>query len=187
MNCDICCIEFGFYRQYSCILRGKATDQSVGDYSSIRCQGKLNDEFVCGHVAYLECALLCHMASVEQSIGLDVEYYCRNCDKKINLMMHVYNIPHASKFLIVREVVEKNLGFALCVVQGTKQIVGRSLQNNIELSLKKLCSGMNLEDIVELHQNSITVEGFKPTSKQIMCSRTSIGKQPLTFKIRSYI
>lgn len=120
MNCDICCIELGFYREYSCILCGKATDQSVGDYSSIRCQGKLNDEFVCGHVAYLECALLCHMAGREQSIGLDVESYCRCCDKKINLMMHVSNILHASESLKVWVDVEKNLGFALCVIQDTR-------------------------------------------------------------------
>lgn len=156
MNCDICCIEFGFCRECSCILCGKATDQSVGDYCSIRCEGKLNDEFVCGHVAHLECALLCHMAGVEQSIGLDVEYYCRRCDKKTNLMMHVSSILHASESLEVRADVEKNLGLALRIIQGTRQIVGRRLQNNIELSLKKLRSGMNLEDIVELHQNSMT-------------------------------
>lgn len=158
MNCDICCIEFGFCRECSCILCGKATDQSVADYCSIRCEGKLNEEFVCGHVAHLECALLCHMAGVEQSIGLDVEYYCRRCDKKTNLMMLVSSILHASESLEVRADVEKNLCLALRIIQGTRQIVGRSLQNNIELSLKKLRSGMNLADIVELRQNSITVD-----------------------------
>ena len=39
MNCDICCIELDFYGEYFCILCKKATDQIVGDYSSIRCQG----------------------------------------------------------------------------------------------------------------------------------------------------
>lgn len=116
MNCDICCIEFGFCHECSCIIYGKATDQSVGDYSSIRCEGKLNDEFACGHVSHLQCALLCHMAGVEQSIGLDVEYYCRRYDKKINLMMHVSNIPHGSESLKVWADVEKNLGLALRVV-----------------------------------------------------------------------
>lgn len=158
MNCDICCIEFGFCRECSCILCGKATDQSVGDYCSIRCEGQLNDEFVCGHVAHLECALLCHMAGVEQSIGLDVEYYCRRCDKRTNLMMHVSSILHASESLKVRADVEKNLGLALRVIQGTRQIAGRSLQNIIELSLKKLRSGTNLDDIVELRQNLATVD-----------------------------
>ena len=45
-------------------------------------------------------------------------------------------------------------------MQGTRQIVERSLHNNIELSLQKLHSGMAMKDIVELHQNSITVEGL---------------------------
>ena len=43
--------------------------------------GKLNDELVYEHVAHLEYALLCYMAGVEQSIGLDVESYCRVQDR----------------------------------------------------------------------------------------------------------
>lgn len=55
------------------------------------------------------------MAGVEQSIGLDVEYYCRRCDKKMNLMMLV-----ASESLEVRADVEKNLCLALRIIQGTR-------------------------------------------------------------------
>jgi len=63
------------------------------------------------------------MAGVEQSIGLDVEYYCRRCDKKTNLMMLV-----ASESLEVRADVEKNLCLALRIIQGTRQIVRRKRQ-----------------------------------------------------------
>lgn len=112
-----------FCRECFCILCGKATDQSVAYYCNIRCEGKLNEEFVCGHVAHLECALLCHMAGVEPSIGLDVEYHCRRCDKKANLMMLVSSILHASESLEIRADVEKNLYLALCIIQGIRQIV----------------------------------------------------------------
>ncbi|XP_057816572.2 uncharacterized protein LOC131029913 isoform X1 [Cryptomeria japonica] len=174
MNCDICCIEFGFCRECSCILCGKTTDQSEGEYTSIRCEGKLNEEFVCGHVAHLECALLCHMAGVERSIGLDVEYYCRRCDKKTDLMMHIVGLLRASGCLKIRADVEKNLSIALRILQGTRKTARRSLHNVINSAVQKLHSGMNLEDIVELHQAPVAVEAGK----------TAIESEKLNYQLK---
>jgi hypothetical protein len=44
--------------------------------------GKLNDELVYEHISHLEYALLWRMAGMEQSIGLDVESFCRVQDNK---------------------------------------------------------------------------------------------------------
>ena len=44
--------------------------------------GKLNDEPIYDHISHLEYALLWHIAGMEQSIVLDVEYLCRIQDSR---------------------------------------------------------------------------------------------------------
>ncbi|KAH9300317.1 hypothetical protein KI387_011900, partial [Taxus chinensis] len=147
MDCDICCVESGFCRECSCILCGKCVDHDLEEYYFIQCQEKLSDEFTCGHVAHLECAIICQTGGVVRSIGLDVEYYCRRCDKKTDLLKHVLGLittPGSGK---LRSDVENSLNLALRLIQGTQQTRCRSLENLIQSALKKLQSGMELQDI----------------------------------------
>ncbi|GJM96597.1 hypothetical protein PR202_ga13452 [Eleusine coracana subsp. coracana] len=86
--CDICCTEPGFCRECCCILCRRTIDNSFGGYSFIKCEAVVEENYICGHVAHLDCALRCYMAgTVGGTIGLDVQYYCRRCDNKTNLML----------------------------------------------------------------------------------------------------
>eukprot|EP01018_Ginkgo_biloba_P001442 Gb_12072 [translate_table: standard] len=156
LDCDVCCVETGFCRECSCILCGKSIDQNMGQYNFVRCEGKLHRDFICGHVAHLECAVVCQMAGVVTSIGLDVEYYCRRCDKKTDLLTHVMGLIPTPELSIVRADVERSLNLVLCLIQGTQQFLGRSLENLIQNAIKKLQNGMDLQGILnELQGNSI--------------------------------
>ncbi|XP_057864184.2 protein OBERON 2 isoform X2 [Cryptomeria japonica] len=156
MDCDICCVEHGFCRECSCILCGKCVDHDLDEYYFIQCQEKLSEEFICGHVAHMECAIICQTGGVVRSIGLDVEYYCRRCDKKTDLLKHVLGLittPGSGK---LRSDVEKSLNLALRLIQGTQQARCKSLENFILKGVKK--SGAELQDIFgDAQYNSGTV------------------------------
>ncbi|KAJ7954874.1 protein OBERON 1-like [Quillaja saponaria] len=90
MSCDLCCSEPRFCRDCCCILCSKSVDLAYGGYSYIKCLEKVNDKNICGHVSHLDCALRSHMAgTVGGSIGLDAEYFCRRCDGRTDLVLHV--------------------------------------------------------------------------------------------------
>lgn len=157
VDCDICCVESGFCRECSCILCGKSIDQELGEYYFIQCEGNQGEDLICGHAAHLECAVICQTAGVVRSIGLDVEYYCRRCDKKTDLLKHVLGLiptPELSKTVDF----ESSLKLALRLVQGTQQYGARILENLLQKAVKKLQSGMKLQDIFgDLQNSSVTV------------------------------
>ncbi|XP_010256075.1 PREDICTED: uncharacterized protein LOC104596549 isoform X2 [Nelumbo nucifera] len=148
MNCDICCSEPGFCHNCCCILCCKTINWAYGGYSFIRCEERLNDNYICGHAAHMDCALRSYMAgTVGGSIGLDVEYYCRRCDKKTSLIPHVTSLVQTCESLDSQDDIEKILNLGLCILRGSQQTNAKNLFSRIESAIRKLKHGAYLEDI----------------------------------------
>lgn len=87
----------------------------------------------------MECALRSYMAgSVGGSIGLNVEYYCRRCDNKTDLMPHVSKILKVCGSLDSRDDVAKILNLCLCILHSSEQKKAKNLSNDIELAISKV-------------------------------------------------
>ncbi|XXG67966.1 hypothetical protein AAC387_Pa06g1182 [Persea americana] len=148
MDCDICCSETGFCRECCCILCGKTIDWEFGGYGFIRCEAKVDEDYICGHVAHVNCALRAYTAgTVGGIIGLDVEYYCRRCDNKTDLISHVKKLLHTCESLDSQDDILKILNLGLCILRGSQKTSAKSLLNHIELVLTKLKSGVHNEEI----------------------------------------
>lgn len=149
--CNICCIEPGFCRECCCILCRRTIDYSFGGYSFIKCEAVVEENYICGHVAHLECALRCYMAgTVGGSIGLDVQYYCRRCDNKTNLMMHVEKLMETCQSLESRDEIEPMLNMGLCLLHRSKQTRAGSLENHMRSAMAKLKHGVDLVEVWKL-------------------------------------
>jgi len=137
--CNICCTVPGFCRECCCILCNRTVDYSFGRYSCIKCEAVVEENYICGHVAHLECALRCYMAgTVGGSIGLDVQYYCRRCDNKTNLMMHVEKLMETCQSLGSRDEIERVLNMGLCLLRGSRQTRAKSLENCMGSAMAKV-------------------------------------------------
>ncbi|XP_042517198.1 protein OBERON 2 [Macadamia integrifolia] len=148
MDCNICCSEPGFCRDCCCILCCKTIDWTYGGYSFIRCEMKMDDNYICGHVAHIKCALRSYMAgTVGGSIGLDVEYYCRRCDRRTDLISHVTRLLKTCESLNAQEDIEKILTLGLCILRGSQRTSAKKLLNCMELAMRKLKCGTALEEI----------------------------------------
>lgn len=137
-QCGICCAEFAFCGGCSCILCAKATDQSLENFRSLKCEGKLDNGQFCGHNAHLDCALLCHTVGVERKNGLDIEYYCRRCDTKTDLVQHMIGWICQCRCLKESKETDKNIRLMLQFIQGTQRIGGKQVQNCLESALVKV-------------------------------------------------
>lgn len=139
MDCDICCSEIGFCRECCCILCSKTIDWEYDGYSFVRCEAKLDKDYICGHVAHMNCALRSYTAgTVGGSIGLDAEYYCRRCDRKTDLISHVTKLLHTCESLDSKDDIVKILNLGLCILRGSQKTSSKSLLNHIELVLTKV-------------------------------------------------
>jgi len=99
----------------------------------------VEENYICGHVAHLDCALRCYMAgTVGGSIGLDVQYYCRRCDNKTNLMMHVEKLMETCQSLGSRDEIERVLNMGLCLLRGSRQTRAKSLENRMGSAMAKV-------------------------------------------------
>ncbi|KAI3910771.1 hypothetical protein MKW98_030579 [Papaver atlanticum] len=148
MDCDICCSEVNFCRNCYCILCSNIIDWTHGGYSFIRCEAKQGEDYICGHAAHLDCALRSYMAGkVGGSIGLDVEYYCRRCDKITDLIPHVTRLLQTCQSLNSPDEIEKILKLGLSIVRGSQRVGALNLLNSIELAFRKLKSGIYLDEI----------------------------------------
>ncbi|XP_058105260.1 uncharacterized protein LOC131248808 isoform X2 [Magnolia sinica] len=155
MACDICCTESGFCRDCCCILCCKTIDWEYGGYSFVKCEARVKGNYICGHIAHVNCALRSYMAgTVGGSIGLDVEYYCRRCDNKTNLISHVERFLETCQSVDSRDGIEKILNLGLCILRGSQQTSAKNLLNHIELVLTKLKSGIYVEDIWKVDDDS---------------------------------
>lgn len=147
-DCQICCPEPNFCRECCCILCGRVVDNSFGGYSYIKCKEVVKDNYICGHVAHLDCALRCYMTgTVGGTIGLDVQYYCRWCDKKTNLMMHVEKLLETCRSLESRDEIEPILNMGLCILRGSEQAKAKDLENYMGSALAKMKSGVDLAEV----------------------------------------
>ncbi|KAF6141643.1 hypothetical protein GIB67_001195 [Kingdonia uniflora] len=154
MDCDICCSEDGFCRDCCCILCSRTISFAYGGYSFIRCEAKVNESYICGHVAHINCALRSYMAgTVGGSIGLDMQYYCRRCDHRTDLTSHVTKLLKSCETLNSRDDIATILKVGLCLLRGSQQEFAKRLLSFIDLALKKLKGGDNLKDIWNADDN----------------------------------
>ncbi|OVA15493.1 hypothetical protein BVC80_9035g7 [Macleaya cordata] len=156
IDCDICCSESGFCRDCCCILCCKTIDSGYGGYSFIRCQEKVNEyeDYICGHVAHLDCALRSYMAGVVGgSVGLDAEYYCRRCDKRTDLIPHVELLLRTCESLDSKEDIEKILNMGLCILRGSQKERAKKMLNRTNMVLAKLKKGSSLDEIWNVEDN----------------------------------
>lgn len=137
--CDICCSEPRFCHHCCCILCSKPVKSDFGGYSYVKCEAKVIDGYVCGHIAHLNCARRCYLAgAVGGIIGLDAEYCCRRCDARMDL------VPHVTKFLKIvesvnsRDDIEKILDLGVCILQGSQRSSAQGLLRRLELAMEKV-------------------------------------------------
>lgn len=156
MDCIICCSEPGFCRDCCCILCCKTLDSAYRDYSFIKCEGRVSEDYICGHVAHIECGLRSYMAgTVGGGIGLDAEYYCRRCDTRTELVSHVTMLLQTCRSIESRDEIEKILNVGACILSGSEKQSAQRLLNHIELVMAKLRSGSCLEDVWKEEGNSL--------------------------------
>lgn len=148
MPCDICCNEPRFCRDCCCILCCKIINSKYGGYSYIKCQALVSEGYICGHVAHIDCALRTYMAgTVGGSIGLDVEYYCRRCDTKTDLVSHITRLLQTCESVDSCEELEKILTVGICILRGSQRSTAKGLLNRIESVIAKLKRGTSLDDV----------------------------------------
>ncbi|GMN46708.1 hypothetical protein TIFTF001_015875 [Ficus carica] len=158
MVCDICCSEPRFCRDCCCILCCKTVNYTYGSYSYIRCEAVAEEGRMCGHIAHISCALRSYMAGkVGGSIGLDVEYYCRRCDVKSDLVPHVTRLLQTCKSIDTRDDIVKILKVGLSILRGSERTSAKRLLNRIELAISKLNCGTSLEDIWKVEDNFLAL------------------------------
>ncbi|EER90880.1 uncharacterized protein LOC8085943 [Sorghum bicolor] len=146
--CNICCKEPGFCRECCCLLCNKTIDYSFGGYSFIKCEAVVEENLICGHSAHLNCALRSYMAGTVGGVfALDVQYLCRLCDNKINLMTHVEKLMETCQSLESRDEIEPMLNLGLCLLRGSKQMRARSLENQMRSAMEKLECGFDLAEV----------------------------------------
>ncbi|TVU45060.1 hypothetical protein EJB05_04530 [Eragrostis curvula] len=152
--CDICCTVPGFCRECCCILCSKTVEYSLGGYSYIKCEAVVEENYICGHVAHLNCALRCYMAgTVGGSIGLDVQYICRRCDNITNLMMHVEKLMETCRSLESRDEIEPMLNIGLCILRSSKQPRAKSLEKYMASAMAKVTSGVDIVDVWKMEDD----------------------------------
>ncbi|KAH7573800.1 hypothetical protein ACOSP7_007659 [Xanthoceras sorbifolium] len=158
MPCDICCVEPRFCRDCCCILCNKFINLNYGGYSYIRCEAKVGEGYICGHVAHLNCALRCYMAgTVGGIIGLDAEYCCRRCDAKTDLILHVTRLIQTCESVDCRDDVQKILNVGVCILRGSQKTSAKELLSRIELAIKKLKHGTSLGDIWKVDDSDVAI------------------------------
>ncbi|XP_028773520.1 protein OBERON 1 isoform X2 [Neltuma alba] len=147
LPCDIFCNKPGFCHDCCCILCCKTVDSTYGGYSYIKCQVKVGD-YICGHIAHVYCAIRCYMAgTVGGSVGLDVEYLCRHCDARTDLISHATELLEKCKTIDSRDDIEKILNLGASILRGSQRMIAKELLNRIDLAISKLQCGTLLEDI----------------------------------------
>lgn len=154
MPCDVCCSEPDFCRECLCILCGKTMKCGYSAYTSVRCFARLSGAEFCGHAAHLMCALECQLAGVVKPLGLDMEYVCRRCDQKTDLRGHVVRLIDSLRYTNCRFSVEKNLGTALQIIQGTKDGGAKRLIQLLQTAIQMMYKGGDIREVFNLLNGS---------------------------------
>ncbi|GKV42452.1 hypothetical protein SLEP1_g49855 [Rubroshorea leprosula] len=164
LPCDICCSEPRFCRDCCCILCSRTISLNHGGYSYFKCEAVVNDGFMCGHVAHVNCALRSYLAgTIGGSIGLDAEYYCRRCDSRTDLVSHVTTLLQTCQSIDSQDEIDRILSVGLKC--GTS--VGDIWE--VEENTSTICTGVSLSGNAELdvanHQEPLDT---KPGSLRIL-------------------
>lgn len=183
MDCDICCNEIGFCRNCCCILCCRTIDWEYGGYSYVRCEARVDENYICGHVAHMSCALRSYMAgTVGGGIGLDSEYYCRRCDNRTDLISHVATLLHTCESINSQDDVVKILNLGLCILHGTRKTTAKSLLSRIEMVLTKLQSGVYVEEVWKMDDElsvACTGERAHPMSNTAILEQLDVINQDI--------
>ncbi|KAH6557994.1 hypothetical protein KP509_1Z082900 [Ceratopteris richardii] len=150
MPCDVCCAEPDFCRECLCLLCGKKMRCGFNAYTSVRCFARLSGGGFCGHAAHLMCALECQLAGVVKQLGLDMEYVCRRCDSKTDLRGHVVRLLDSLRYSSCRFTVEKNLGTALRIIQGTEDGGAKCLVHHLQTAIQMIWKGSDIRVVYDL-------------------------------------
>jgi hypothetical protein len=139
MPCDLCCSEPQFCHFCCCILCSKTLNSDYGGYSYIKCEAVVDEGYICGHIAHIDCALRCYMAgTVGGSIGLDAEYYCRRCDGRTDLVSHATRLLQTCESIDSWDEIEKILSVGVCILRGSQKTTAKWLLNRFELAIAKV-------------------------------------------------
>ncbi|XP_044500789.1 protein OBERON 1-like [Mangifera indica] len=158
MPCDICCNEPRFCRDCCCILCGKTVNLKYGGYSYIKCEAMAGENYICGHIAHLSCALRCYMAgTVGGSFGLDAEYCCRRCDAKTDLVPLVIRLVKICESVDTLVDVEEILNLSVCILRGSERTIAKEWLSRIELAIRKLKCGASLEAIWKVEDTDLAI------------------------------
>lgn len=139
MPCDLCCSEPRFCLDCCCILCSKTINLDYGGYSYIKCEAAVDEDYICGHIAHVDCALRCYMAgTVGGSIGLDAEYYCRRCDARTDLVPHATKLLQACESIDSRDDIDKILSVGVCILRDSKKTSAKRMLHLFELAMAKV-------------------------------------------------
>ncbi|XP_024960799.1 uncharacterized protein LOC112501313 [Cynara cardunculus var. scolymus] len=161
MICNICCIEPLFCSDCCCILCSLRIDSANGDNKSfIRCEARVKDGFICGHICHIECALRSYMAgTVGGTIGLDAEYYCRRCDARTDLIPHVKNLLESCESIHSGDKIQKILHICILILRGSTKLSAKSLLHHVQSAVRKLKEEKSLEDLWKWEDTSADTTG----------------------------
>ncbi|XP_044984753.1 uncharacterized protein LOC123452207 [Hordeum vulgare subsp. vulgare] len=145
---DMFCTMPNFRAECCCIICGMVVDYSCGGYNYMKCEATIGENTKCGHVGHLHCALKSSMAgTVGGGIFLDMEYYCRWCDNKTNLMMHVEKLLETCRPLQSKEKIKTILDMGLSILRGSRKEQAKILENYMGSVMAKINDGVDLNEV----------------------------------------
>lgn len=175
MICDICCSEPGFCRDCCCILCCKTVCSAYGGYSYIRCEARVTDGHICGHIAHIDCALRSYLAgTVGGSIGLDAEYFCRRCDSRTDLISHVMKLLSICGTIDSRDDMERIFNVGLCILRGSRKTNAKQLLRQIKSAMAKFHKGACIGDVFK-EEEFVDANGGTPDHDTITSVSTCPG------------
>ncbi|KAH0636572.1 hypothetical protein KY290_036996 [Solanum tuberosum] len=164
---DLC--EPGFCRDCCCILCCKTISSDYDGYSYIRCEATI-DDYICGHVSHLDCALRAYMAgTVGGSINLDAQYLCRYCDSRMDLVPHALKLLNTCTSVASRADIETILNVGIFILRGSQKISGKELLHRIESIKAVLTKGVCIEDAFKIESSVDSTGNFSALSSSCLC------------------
>ncbi|GAA0175131.1 scaffold/adaptor protein [Lithospermum erythrorhizon] len=160
MSCNICCIGQDFCRDCCCILCCKIATSAYGGYGYIKCEATVDGEYICGHISHIDCGIRAYMAgTVGGSIGLDAEYYCRLCDSRTDLGLHVMKLLQTCTTIDSLDIIKNILNIGIRLLRYSRKSSAQQLLQLIEFSMAKLEGGANLNDIFLREKDNLLTAG----------------------------
>ncbi|KAG8044316.1 hypothetical protein GUJ93_ZPchr0139g33510 [Zizania palustris] len=86
-------------------------------------------------------------------LTIPLEYLCRLCDNKTNLMMHVEELLETCKSLQSRDEIEPILITGSYLLRGSGQMKARSLAKYVRSAMAKLKRGVDLAEVWKMGDN----------------------------------